>query len=59
MKITMDGIYKFYKGNKNFNNKCFRRCPKASHSNYNCINCIGVRYSQYPFGDTHGKKPAS
>ena len=37
----------------------FRRCPKAFHNNYNCINHIGVIYSQYPFGDTLSKKPAS
>ena len=36
----------------------FRRCPKAFHNNYNCINHIGVIYSQYPFGDTCSKKPA-
>ena len=28
-------------------------------NNYNCINHIGDFYSQYPFGDTVGKKPAS
>ena len=37
----------------------FRRCPKAFHNNYNCINHIGVIYSQYPFGDTLSKKPVS
>ena len=35
----------------------FRRCPEAFHNNYNCINHIGVIYSQYPFGDSLGKKP--
>ena len=49
----------FKKSNKNFNNKCFRRCPKAFHNNYNCINHIGTLHSQYPFGDTLGKKPVS
>ena len=37
----------------------FRRCPKAFHNNYNCINHIGVIYSLYPFGDTLSKKPVS
>ena len=37
----------------------FRRCPKAFHNNYNCVNHIGVIYDQYPFGDILGKKPAS
>ena len=34
----------------------FKRCPKVFHNNYNCINHIGVIYSQYPFGDTLSKK---
>ena len=42
-----------------FNKKCFRRCPKAFHSNCNCINETGVLYSQYLFRDTLGKKPTS
>ena len=37
----------------------FRRCLKAFHNNDNCINHIGVIYSQYPFGDTLSKKPVS
>ena len=37
----------------------FRRCPKAFPNNYNCINHIGVIYSQYIFRDTLGNKPAS
>ena len=34
----------------------FRRCPKTFHNNCNCINHIGVIYSQYPFGDTFSKR---
>ena len=37
----------------------FRRCSKAFHNSYNCINHIGVIYSQYPFKETCSKKPAS
>ena len=38
----------------------FRRRPNAFHNNYNCINHIGIIYSQYPFGDISlSKKPAS
>ena len=37
----------------------FRRCPKAFHNNYSCINHIGVICSQYSFEDTLSKKPAS
>ena len=37
----------------------FRRYPKAFDNNYNCINHIGVIYSQYPLGDTLSKKSAS
>ena len=42
---------------QNFDNKCLEDVPKR-FTIIN-INHIGVIYSQYPFGDTLSKKPAS